>query len=34
VYFSGLSAGAAVDGDVTVGFDGTFNGAVTYSTAT
>ncbi len=34
VYFSGFTAGSAVDGDATAGFPFTFNGAVTYSTAT
>jgi hypothetical protein len=34
IYFSGLTAGAAVDGDVTVSYPFTFNGAVNYSTAT
>lgn len=34
IYFSGLSAGSAVDGDATISFDFTFNGAVTYSTTT
>ena len=33
-YFSGLTAGSAVDGDATVTFDFTVNGAVVYSTAT
>ena len=34
IYFSGLTAGSAVDGDATVSFPFTVNGAVTYSTAT
>ncbi len=34
IYFSGLSAGSAVDGDSTVSFPFTFNGAVTYTTTT
>lgn len=34
IFFSGLTAGSAVDGDATVSFDFTFNGAVTYSTTT
>ncbi len=34
IYFSGLTAGSAVDGDATIDFPFTFNGAVTYSTAT
>lgn len=34
IYFSGLTAGAQVDGDVTASFDFTFNGAVSYSTTT
>jgi len=34
IYFSGLTAGSAVDGDATVDFPFSFNGAVTYSTAT
>lgn len=34
IYFSGLTAGSAVDGDATVSFDFTGNGAATYSTST
>ena len=34
IYFSGLTAGSAVDGDATADFPFTFNGAVTYSTTT
>lgn len=34
MYFSGLTAGTAVDGDATVDFPFTFNGAVAYSTTT
>ena len=34
VFFSGLTGGSAVDGDATIGFDFTFNGAVTFSTTT
>jgi hypothetical protein len=34
VYFSGLTAGAQVDGDVTVSFPFTFTGAVSYTTTT
>lgn len=34
IYFSGFSAGSAVDGDATADFSFTFNGAVTYSTTT
>jgi hypothetical protein len=34
IYFSGLTAGAQVDGDVTASFDFTFNGAVSYTTTT
>jgi hypothetical protein len=33
-YVSGLTAGAAVDGDVTVSFDVTGNGALSYTTTT
>jgi len=33
-YFSGFTAGSQVDGDATADFNFTFNGAVTYSTAT
>lgn len=34
IYFSGMTAGSAVDGDATVSFNFTGNGAVTYSTTT
>lgn len=34
VFFSGLTAGSAVDGDATVNFDFVFNGAVSYTTTT
>jgi len=34
VYFGGLTAGSAVDGDATISFDYTFNGSVSYSTTT
>lgn len=34
IFFSGLTAGSAVDGDATVDFPFTFNGAVSYSTTT
>lgn len=33
-YFSGMSAAASVDGDSTISFDATSNGAVTYTTTT
>ncbi len=34
IFFSGMTAGSAVDGDATIDFPFTFNGAVTYSTTT
>ena len=34
IYFSGLTAGSAIDGDATVSFDFTFDGPVSYSTST
>ena len=34
IYFSGFTAGSAVDGDATASFNFTFNGTPTYSTAT
>jgi len=34
IFYSGLTAGAAVDGDATVSFNFSFNGAVTFSTTT
>ncbi len=34
IYYSGFTAGSAVDGDATASFNFVFNGAVTYSTAT
>ena len=34
IFFSGLTAGSAIDGDATVSFDFTFDGPVTYSTST
>ncbi len=34
IFFSGLTLGSAVDGDATVSFDFTLNGAATYSTST
>jgi hypothetical protein len=34
IFFSGMTVGSAVDGDATVDFPFTFNGAVSYSTTT
>jgi len=34
IYFSGLTAGSAVDGDATIDFPFTFTGSVSYSTTT
>ncbi len=34
IYFSGLTAGAQIDGDVTVGFPFTGNGSLAYTTTT
>ena len=34
IFFSGLTAGSAVDGDATVTFPYTFNGAASYTTTT
>ena len=34
IFFSGMTAGSAIDGDATVDFPFSFNGAVAYSTTT